>query len=810
MCSSEDEMERLSFYRLDLVKHAVNRWGRVFGLWRAPLRFGSISRDLPMTVNINRIVSGSSNQKTDILRQFLAIEASSCSIIAGRKRAKVINTVHLSKLWCIFNESVSELVKFFNRQPFLIGSLGIIVSSAIRAGSVSWIKRSFPQLQTSPDGQRDSKNSQGDQDKEPNEEEKMPFSARVMLMMWLAFIVYIFLNLSTPEEMVRYVSWNEFIHDILAKGEVELVMVRPEVEMAYLRLYPGAVIKGQKADDGIYAVRIPEIDKFEEKLRKAEEDLGIKPNGYVPIAYQREVSWLPQVLAIAGLCVVMMILRNVVKLQLPNPSEMFARERKANFIRVDLLTPEGKGITFKDVAGLHEAKIEVMEFVDYLKKPENYRLLGAKVPKGALLLGPPGCGKTLLAKAVATEARVPFLAMAGSEFVEMLGGLGAARVRDLFQEARKRSPCIVYIDEVDAIGRNRSGNNWVESSEEEHTLNQLLVEMDGIGTKEGVIVLASTNRAEILDKALLRPGRFDRHILIDFPTLLERMEIFEIYLKRLRLARPVVEYSETLAQLSPGMSGADIANICNEAALHAARNKNASIDTGNFEYAVERVTAGVAKKSRILSPQEKKIVAYHEAGHALVGWLLRHTDALIRVSIVPRTNQSLGYAQYMPNDRKLLSQEMLFEEMCLVLGGRVAESITFNSSTSGAQDDLKTVTDMAYKQIRNLGLNERLGLVAFPAGDTEFGGKPYSRQTAMLIDDEARVLIANAYKFTEKLLLDNKEKLRMVAEALLERESLSYKEMEQLIGPPPFEKKFKAANWRSMQNSNATCPVQTV
>lgn len=701
----------------------------------------------------------------------------------------------------------SFILKLWNcgRDVFLHNQVGNALPLATLSGFITWIKKSLPFSNASPDGRRDTDNNQDDPEKEPDEEEKMPFSARVMLVMWLGFILYVFLNLSTPEEMVRYVSWNEFIHDILAKGEVELVMVRPEVEMAYLRLFPGAVIKGKKAEDGIYAVKIPEMEKFEEKLRKAEEEIGIKPNNYVPVVYQREVSWLPQILAIAGICVVMMILRNVVKLQFPNPSEMFARERKANFIRVDLQTQEGKGITFKDVAGLHEAKIEVMEFVDYLKKPENYRLLGAKVPRGALLLGPPGCGKTLLAKAVATEARVPFLAMAGSEFVEMLGGLGAARVRDLFQEARKRSPCIIYIDEVDAIGRKRSGNNWADSSEEEHTLNQLLVEMDGIGTKEGVIVLASTNRAEILDKALLRPGRFDRHILIDYPTLVERKEIFEIYLKRLRLARANTDYSEHLAQLSPGMSGADIANICNEAALHAARNKNPTVDTNNFEYAVERVTAGVAKKSRILSPQEKKIVAYHEAGHALVGWLLRHTDALMRVSIVPRTNQMLGYAQYMPQDKKLFSQEMIFEQMCLMLGGRVAELITFNSTTSGAQDDLKKVTKLAYEQIRNFGMNERVGLVSFPAADTEFAGKPYSRQTAKLIDDEARLLVANVYKFTETLLLENKEKLRMIAEALLEKEALSYKDMEQLVGPPPFEKKFKVLDWRS-QNSNTTPP----
>lgn len=418
------------------------------------------------------------------------------------------------------------------------------------------------------------------------------------------------------------------------------------------------------------------------------------------------------------------------------------------------------------------------------------------------MLGPPGCGKTLLAKAVATEGHVPFLAMAGSDFVEMLGGLGAARVRDLFKEARQRAPCIIYVDEIDAIGRKRSGDNWSNSSEEEHTLNQMLVEMDGIDTKEGVIVLASTNRPDVLDKAILRPGRFDRHILIDLPTLAERKEIFEIYLQKLRLARPVPEYSGNLAHLSPSMSGADIANICNEAALHAARNKNSAVDTTDFEYAVQRVTAGVAKKSRVLSPQEKKVVAYHEAGHALVGWLLKHTDTLMMVSIIPRTNKMLGFAQYMPEERKLLSQDALFERMCMMLGGRVAESIIFNSVTSGAQDDLKKVTEMAYDQIRLMGMNEKVGLVSFPhAKENQFIGQPYSQQTTQLIDDEARLLVGNVYRQTEKLLLESKEKLRIVAEALLEKETLTYKDMEQLIGPPTSGKSLRF-DWRNSSKTS--------
>jgi spastic paraplegia protein 7 len=334
--------------------------------------------------------------------------------------------------------------------------------------------------------------------------------------------------------------------------------------------------------------------------------------------------------------------------------------------------------------------------------------------------------------------------------------------------------------------------------------------MDGIGTKEGVIVLASTNRPDILDVALMRPGRLDRHILIDLPTLAERKEIFEIYLQKLRLARPVPEYSGNLAHLSPGMSGADIANICNEAALHAARNKSPAVDTTDFEYAVQRVTAGVAKKSRVLSPQEKKVVAFHEAGHALVGWLLKHTDTLMMVSIIPRTNRMLGFSQYMPQDRKLLSQDAMFEQMCMMLGGRVAESLIFNSVTTGAQDDLQKVTNMAYDQIRLMGMNERIGMVSFPkAEDDKFVGQPYSQLTSQLIDDEARLLVANVYRQTENLLRENKEKLRMVAEALLEKETLTYKDMEQLIGPPPFGVKNLITDWRSFSPPSKTPPPST-
>lgn len=339
--------------------------------------------------------------------------------------------------------------------------------------------------------------------------------------------------------------------------------------------------------------------------------------------------------------------------------------------------------------------------MDYLKSPERYQKLGAKVPRGALLLGPPGCGKTLLAKAVATEAQVPFLSMNGSEFIEMIGGLGAARVRDLFKEAKKRAPCIIYIDEIDAIGRQREGTGSMggSSGESEQTLNQLLVEMDGMASKEGVLMLASTNRADVLDKALLRPGRFDRHILIDLPNQLERTAIFERHLSGIALEESSKKYSARLSILTPGFSGADIANVCNEAALHAARLSQKTVTTKNLEYAVERLVGGTEKRSHALTPLERRTVAFHESGHALVGWLLPNSDVLLKVTIVPRTSLALGFAQYTPKEQKLYNKEQLFDKMCMALGGRAAENITFSRITTGAQNDLEKVTKIAYAQV---------------------------------------------------------------------------------------------------------------
>uniref|UniRef100_A0A1B6DUN7 AAA+ ATPase domain-containing protein n=1 Tax=Clastoptera arizonana TaxID=38151 RepID=A0A1B6DUN7_9HEMI len=593
-------------------------------------------------------------------------------------------------------------------------------------------------------------------------------------------------------QIVRFVSWNEFVHHMLAKGEVAEIIVRPDLDIVTIVLHEGAVLKGKRVDHRTFHMNIIDIHKFEEKLREAESRIGVGPGGGIPVIYERGSDTAGKLLVsliFAG--ILLSILSRARSMKSPLSMDGISQLTRAKFTLVDPVTGHGKGVHFSDVAGLTEAKQEVMEFVDYLKRPEHYKNLGAKVPRGALLLGPPGCGKTLLAKAVATESNVPFLSMNGSEFIEMIGGLGAARVRDLFKEGRKRTPCIIYIDEIDAIGRKRSsGTGPVDgaSGEGEQTLNQLLVEMDGMASKEGVIMLASTNRADVLDKALLRPGRFDRHILIDLPTLEERKQIFETHLKPIQLEGEPKNYSLRMAYLTPGFSGADIANVCNEAALHAARLKQNVVRGLDLEYAVERVVGGTEKRSHAMSPQEKSVVAYHESGHALVGWLLPHTDALLKVTIVPRTNLALGFAQYTPNDQKLYTKEEMFDRMCMTLGGRVAESLTFNKITTGAQNDLQKVTQMAYAMVRQHGMNENVGLLSFPEQDKS-SIRPYSKSLAALIDEEARRLITSAYVATEKVLKKNEDKLKLLAESLLKKETLNYDDVVNLIGPPPHGEK---------------------
>lgn len=450
-------------------------------------------------------------------------------------------------------------------------------------------------------------------------------------------------------------------------------------------------------------------------------------------------------------------------------------------------------ITFNDVAGLEGAKIEIKEIVDFLKNPKKYTALGAKIPKGALLVGPPGTGKTLLAKAVAGEAKVPFFSLSGSDFVEMFVGVGASRVRDLFRQAKEKAPCIIFIDEIDAIGRARGKNPAHGGNDErENTLNQLLTEMDGFGTNSGVIILAATNRADILDRALMRAGRFDRQIYVDMPDLNERKDIFKVHLKPLKLDSSVdVDF---LAKQTPGFSGADIANICNEAALIAARHDKEKIEKQDFLDAVDRIIGGLEKKNKIISTQEKKVIAYHEAGHAATSWLLEHAHPLIKVTIVPR-GRSLGAAWYLPEERQITTTEQLLDEMCATLGGRAAEEIMFGKISTGALSDLEKVTKQAYAMVTVYGLNDKLGNISYydSSGANEYGfTKPYSEKTAELIDEEVSKMIEIAYVRAKKILTENKDLLIKLAEQLLEKEVIFKEDLEIIFGKRRFEKDIEA------------------
>jgi cell division protease FtsH len=445
-------------------------------------------------------------------------------------------------------------------------------------------------------------------------------------------------------------------------------------------------------------------------------------------------------------------------------------------------------INFGDVAGLDEAKVEVMEIVDFLKNPKKYTALGGKIPKGALLVGPPGTGKTLLAKAVAGEAQVPFFSLSGSDFVEMFVGVGASRVRDLFKQAREKAPCIIFIDEIDAIGRARGKNVMMSNDERENTLNQLLVEMDGFGTDLGIIILAATNRPDVLDNALLRPGRFDRQITIDRPDLVGREAIFKVHLEPIKISTTLDIHK--LAEQTPGFAGADIANVCNEAALIAARKNKTAVDMQDFQDAIDRVIGGLEKKNKIISPEEKEIIAYHEAGHAICGWYLEHAYPLLKVTVVPRGSAALGYAQYTPKEQYLYNTDQLMDQICMTLGGRASEDIFFGKISTGASNDLQQITKIAYSMITVYGMNDKIGNISFydPSQENYFT-KPYSEETGKMIDHEVRLLIEDAYAKTKALLTQKKGDVELLAKELLKKEVLFKSDVEALIGKRPYEEK---------------------
>ncbi|TPX68078.1 hypothetical protein SpCBS45565_g03395 [Spizellomyces sp. 'palustris'] len=601
-----------------------------------------------------------------------------------------------------------------------------------------------------------------------------------------AFLLYNFWSNYSSEQQI---TWQDFRANMLDKGYVDhLEVVNKSIVRVYLR--PDAPQLRSSSHGALpanqphYYFTIGSVESFERNLELAQRELGIPARERIPVTYINELSTMSILLNLAPTFLMVGVLFWLSRRAAGGASGgqgIFGIGKS----RAKLYNHETEvKVKFKDVAGMDEAKEEIMEFVKFLKDPARYERLGAKIPKGAILSGPPGTGKTLLAKATAGEAGTPFLSVSGSEFVEMFVGVGSSRVRDLFANAKKHAPCIIFIDEIDAIGKARGRGGYAGGNDErESTLNQLLVEMDGFGSSEHVVVLAGTNRPDVLDPALLRPGRFDRHIAIDRPDIKGRVDIFKVHLKPIKTTEDIERLARKLAALTPGFSGADVHNVCNEAALIAARQLSDSVTEKHFEAAIERVIAGLEKKSRVLSPEEKKIVAHHEAGHAVAGWFLQHAHPLLKVSIIPRGVGALGYAQYLPKEEYLHSTSQMLDMMCMTLGGRASEQIFFKSITTGAQDDLQKVTKMAYAQVMTYGMT-KLGHISYgnPNGEQQFQ-KPYSEETAKLIDQEVRGIIASAYERTVQLLTDRSAEVKKVADLLLEKEVIGREDMIKLLGP---------------------------
>nr|CCA13943.1 predicted protein putative [Albugo laibachii Nc14] len=561
----------------------------------------------------------------------------------------------------------------------------------------------------------------------------------------------------------------------------------PSIASANRDNYVNRKLKGHHQ----YYFNIGSVESFERQLEQAQREIGIASHDFIPVQYTSEVNFLMEIFKfVPTIVLVGLLLMSMRGLGGGAPG---GGGGIGNIFRVGKspakkIVKEDIKISFKDVAGVDEAKKEIMEFVDFLKNQTRFTKLGAKIPKGALLVGPPGTGKTLLAKATAGEASVPFYSISGSDFIEMFVGVGPSRVRDLFREARANAPCIVFIDEIDAVARTRSKGQFSGGNDErENTLNQLLVEMDGFNSTEGVVVLAGTNRADILDKAILRPGRFDRQITVDKPDIKGRRAIFKVHLKNLQLDNNIDDFARRLAALTPGFAGAEIANICNEAAIVAARRSATTITFADFEKATDRIIGGL-ETNRIMTPEEKKIVAYHEAGHAVAGWFLEHADPLLKVTIVPRGKGSLGYAQYLPKEIALHSKDAMLDLMCMALGGRASEFVNFEGRiTTGASDDLRRVTQIAYSMVQLYGMNDRIGQLSFPKDDSSLvSEKPYSEKTAEIMDQEVLKIVNAAYERTKTILLDKKDLLKELAEELLTNETINHSDIVRVLGPRPF------------------------
>ncbi|KAJ0979523.1 hypothetical protein J5N97_014997 [Dioscorea zingiberensis] len=627
----------------------------------------------------------------------------------------------------------------------------------------------------------------------------------------LLFIGLLLSSFSFGSYEQKEISFQEFKNQLLEPGLVDHIVVSNKT-VAKVYVKNPTQISNQPKDDlqgpikdtptkqigsqYKYYFNIGSVESFEEKLEEAQEAQGIDPHNYIPVTYASEVIWYQELMKFAPTALFMGLLFLMGR-RLQGGFNIGGGPGRGNRgifnigkAQVTKLDKNSKNkVYFKDVAGCDEAKQEIMEFVHFLKNPKKYEELGAKIPKGALLVGPPGTGKTLLAKATAGESAVPFLSISGSDFMEMFVGVGPSRVRSLFAEARQCAPSIIFIDEIDAIGRARGRGGFSGGNDErESTLNQLLVEMDGFGTTAGVVVLAGTNRPDILDKALLRPGRFDRQITIDKPDIKGREQIFRIYLKKIKLDNEPSFYSERLAALTPGFSGADIANVCNEAALIAARNEDKEVTLLHFEAAIDRVIGGLEKKNKVISKLERRTVAFHESGHAVAGWFLEHAEPLLKVTIVPRGTAALGFAQYVPNENLLMTKEQLFDMTCMTLGGRAAEQVLIGRISTGAQNDLEKVTKMTYAQVAVYGFSEKVGLLSFPTREDSMEmTKPYSNKTGDIIDTEVREWVAKAYERTIQLITEHKEHVTQLAELLLEKEVLHQDDLVQILGERPFQ-----------------------
>lgn len=610
----------------------------------------------------------------------------------------------------------------------------------------------------------------------------------------LIALVFIAINFF-PKDFARETNWLE-VKKMLSNGEVESFKVINK-EFVYVYLNKQAIREKKEEFENNnpfssvqegphYRFNIGDPGSFEGKLEEAEMEYDLEE---VQVTYETREYWGRELLGWLIPIGLMVLLWVFIMRRMSSGGaggQLFnIGKSKATLFEKDTKV----SVDFDDVAGLEEAKMEVMEVVDFLKNPNRYTELGGKIPKGVLLVGAPGTGKTLLAKAVAGEAAVPFFSLSGSDFVEMFVGVGASRVRDLFKQAKEKAPCIIFIDEIDAIGRSR-GRNMVTGSndERENTLNQLLTEMDGFSTNSGVILMAATNRPDVLDPALLRPGRFDRQISIDRPDVIGREQIFKVHLRPLKLKKDVD--AKKLAAQTPGFAGAEIANVCNEAALIAARNGKKYVENDDFQSAIDRVIGGLEKKNKIISPEEKKIVAYHESGHAIVGWFLEHADPLLKVSIVPRGVAALGYAQYLPKDQYLFTKNQLMDTVSMALGGRVAEEITFGQISTGAQNDLERITKIAYDMVTIYGMDTKVGNLSFIDRTGEYNfKKPYSEKTAQLIDEEVRNFIEKAYERTRKLLLDKQHNLESLAQELLKKEIIFQSDLERILGESPHGRK---------------------